>query len=103
MAWYGVRSVYLFGCKSDGTTIFEERVVCFEAAGSAEALEKGRRESLAYAKENGVQVFAERESYEQDGAALVEGCEVWSVLFEAKMTLEEFYQDRYRRFEYRPE
>lgn len=32
MPWFGVRSGYLFGAKADGTSIFEERVVIFEAA-----------------------------------------------------------------------
>ena len=31
MAWYAIRSVYLFGVKEDGTNVFEERVVAFEA------------------------------------------------------------------------
>ena len=29
MAFYGVRSLYHFGVKPDGTNIFEERIVCF--------------------------------------------------------------------------
>jgi hypothetical protein len=103
MPWFGVRSVYLFGRKADGTNIFEERVVCFEASNSAEALERAADESERYAGDSGFEVFPEWRSYEQDGDALIDGYEVWSALFEARMTLEEFHAARYARFDHRPD
>jgi hypothetical protein len=103
MGWYGIRSLFHFGTKSDGTNIFEERVVCFEAATSDEALERGLREAQAYAEENGLTRYPEHESYEQDGDTLIDGYEVWSTMFEFRGSLEEFYQQRYKRYEYRPE
>ena len=103
MAWFGVRSVFLFGTKADGTNIFEERVVCFEAATSDEALEKGLTEAQAYAEENGLTRYPEHESYEQDGDSLIEGYEVWSTMLEFRGSLDEFYQQRYGQYAYHPE
>ena len=103
MPWFGVRSVYLFGQKADGTNIFEERVVCFEAATSDDALERAARESEQYAANSKLEVFPEWRGYEQDGVALVDGYEVWSTLFEATMSLEEFYAARYAKFDHHPD
>ncbi len=103
MAWFAVRSVYLFGQKSDGTNIFEERVVCFEAASAREAYPKAKQESEQYAAENNFAVFPEREAYEQDGDALIEGYELWSTLLEARLSLAEFFAERYERYTYHPE
>lgn len=95
--------MYLFGRKSDGTNIFEERIVCFEAGSATEALEKGEAESERYAADNGFVVFPERESYEQDGAPLIDGYEVWSVLLESRDSLADFYAARYAKYDYVPE
>lgn len=103
MAWFGVRSVYLFGRKSDGTNVFEERIVCFKAGSADEALERGRVESERYAADNGMEAFPVRESYEQDGDSLIDGYEVWSVLLESRDSLADFFADRYAKYDYRPE
>jgi hypothetical protein len=103
MAWFGISSLYHFGQKSDGTNVFEERVVCFQANTAEEAHEKAKRESEHCAADNGLEVFPERESYEQDGDELIEVFEVWSVLFEARSSLADFYAARYAKFDYRPE
>jgi hypothetical protein len=103
MAWYGIRSVFLFGTKADGTNFFEERVVCFEAATSDEALERGLKEAQLYADENGLIRHPEHASYEQDGDTLIDGYEVWSHMFEFKGSLEDFYQQRYTDYDYHPE
>lgn len=103
MAWFGIRSVYLWGQKSNGANIFEERVVCIQADSAHEAHEKAERESEEYAANHQFDVFPERESYEQDGDALIDGYEVWSVLFEGRESLAEFYAVRYARCDYRPE
>ena len=103
MGWYGIRSVFLFGTKSDGTNIFEERIVCFKAATSDEALERGLREAQLYADENGLTRYPEHVSYEQDGDGLIDGYEVWSDMFEFPGSLEEFYQQRYTGYDYHPD
>jgi hypothetical protein len=103
MAWFAIRSIYLFGQKSDGTNVFEERIVCFEAESADAAHDKAHLESERYARDNGFQVFPERESYEQDGDRLIDGYEVWSVLYEARTSLADFYAARYRRYDYHPE
>ena len=101
--WFAIRSVYLFGRKSDGANIFEERVVCFRAASPEEAHARAKRESERYAAENGMEVFPERDGYEQDGDPLIDGYEVWSVLLEARQSLAEFYATRYSGYDYHPE
>ena len=103
MAWFAIRSVYRFGEKSDGTNIFEERVVCFEAESADAAHAKAKAESERYAAEHDFEVFPERDGYEQDGDPLIDGYEVWSVLFEARESLADFYAARYARYDYRPE
>ncbi len=100
MAWFGVRSLYRFGVKADGTNIFEERVVCFEAADSDEAHSKAQRESVDYARDNGFDWYPVQVSYEQDGDNLIDGYEVWSELYESSEDLDIFWQNRYARYEY---
>lgn len=103
MAWFAVRSIYLFAIKSDGKNVFEERMVCFEAESADAAHVKAKVESERYAQENGYEVLPVRESYEQDGDALIDGYEVWSTLFESRESLEEFYENRYGKYDYQPE
>lgn len=103
MPWYAVRTVYHFGIKSDGTNVFEERVVSFEATGWPEAYAKAENESEAYAKENSFVAHPEHSGYEEDGETLLDGYELWSELFEARQTLAEFYAERYTKYEYHPE
>jgi hypothetical protein len=103
MAWFGIRSVYFWGQKSDGTNVFEERVVCFEAPTADEAHAKARRESERYAADNGYTAHPEQEGYEQDGDTLIDGYEVWSLLLESRESLAEFYAARYLKYDYQPE
>lgn len=103
MPWYAIRNVYHFGTKSDGTNVFEERVVCFEAASWPEAHEKAEAESKEYAEANGFTAHSEQYGYEQDGKALIDGYELWSELFESNQTLEQFYEIRYAKYLYHPE
>jgi hypothetical protein len=103
MPWYAIRTVYHFGTKSDGTNVFEERVVVFEAQSWSEAHSRAGVESEQYAKRNNVIAHPEQSGYEQDGAPLIDEYEVWSELFEARTSLEEFYAKRYGQFEYTPE
>ena len=103
MAWYGIRTVYHWGEKSDGTSVFEERIVAFEASSSDEAHAKARAEADAYSQGMAWIAHPEQVGYEQDGSPLIDAYEVWSELFESRSSLEEFYEQRYARFEYRPE
>lgn len=100
--WFGVRSLYRFGVKPDGTSIFEERVVCFEAEDFDEANDKAHRESKIYAEDGGFEWYPVTVAYEQDGDALIDGYEVWSELYESAESLDSFWQNRYGRFEYHP-
>ena len=103
MPWYAVRTVFHFGVKADGTNIFEERVVSFEASGWPEAHAKAEAESQTYAKDRNLPVHPEHSGYEQDGLPLVDGYEVWSELFESRLSLQQFYAERYAKYEYHPD
>ena len=103
MPWYAIRTVYHFGVKSDGTNVFEERVVSFNARDWTQAHEKARAESLDYAKDRHFPFHPKRSGCEQDGAPLVDGYELWSELFESRLSLEAFYAERYARDVYHPE
>jgi hypothetical protein len=103
MPWYAIRTVYLFGQKADGTNVFEERVVGFAASDWDEANAKGDVESNAYAEANGFAAHPEQAGYELDGATFAEGAELWSEMFEARLSLEAFYRQRYGAFEFTPD
>ena len=103
MPWYAIQTVYHFGVKADGTNIFEERVMSFEAPNFADAHRKAVAESEAYAKENNFVRYSEQSGYEQDGSPLVDGYELWSELYESRESLEQFYASRYRRYLYTPD
>lgn len=103
MPWYAIRTVYLFGTKGDGTNVFEERVVCFDAQTWAEAHARAETEAEEYARENGFRAHPEQYGYLQDGVALVDQYELWSELFQANTCLESFYEARYKNFLYTPD
>lgn len=103
LLWFGVRAIYLFGKKKDGTNVFEERVVVFSGHTADEALCKAQQEADVYAKLNQMLRYPTLEAYEQDGDSLIDGYEVWSQLFESTEDLESFVASRYKRYEYHPE
>ncbi|HEX9953506.1 MAG TPA: DUF4288 domain-containing protein, partial [Rubricoccaceae bacterium] len=76
MPWFAIRTVYHFGVKDNGTDVFEERVVCFEAASWDEAHDKAHEESERYAREGEVEAHPAQEGYELDDGALIDGHEV---------------------------
>ena len=101
--WYGVRSVYHFGKKKNGTNLFEERICLFSGKDSADALEKAYREAVIYAKDGDMKRFPELVSYLQDGEILIDGYEVFSEIFEYNGNLETFYYERYTKYDYTPD
>lgn len=103
MAWYAIRTLYAVRTKGDGTHVFEERVVVFEAASWDFAIAKARVEADVYAEENKFEMHPEQAGYEQDGDALIDGYEVWSEWFESRLALRDFYARRYSDYEYHPD
>ena len=103
MAWFAIRNIYHFGVKSDGCNVFEERIVCFEGKTEAAAHKKGLTESKQYAARNNFARGPEQCAYRQDGEQLIDGYEIFSQLFETSESPEEFYANRYERYEYHPE
>ena len=102
MPWFAIRSVYLFGIKPGDVNVFEERVVCFEAETSDVAHAKAEVEAEEYARDNKIVLHPEQSGYKQDGNPLIDKYEVWSELFEARLTLNEFYENRYSKYLYEP-
>lgn len=103
MNWYGIRTIYHFGAKSDGKNIFEERIVVFCGKTEEEAHEKASKEAEEYGKSNGFEVHPHQEGYLQDGDKLIDGYEVWSELYESSDNLNQFYKKKYSKYEYHPE
>ena len=101
--WFGVRAIYLFGKKKDGTNIFEERIVAISASTIEEALAKAKREADEYAAALKMERHPWLEGYEQDGDALIDGYEVWSNLYESSEDLRSFVESRYGKYEYHPD
>jgi hypothetical protein len=89
MGWYAVRTVYHFARKADGTNLFEERIVSFNAASFDQALDKAAEESQRYLAAGSLAAHPDREAYQQDGQTLIDGYELWSVLFQSSDSLEE--------------
>ncbi len=106
MNWYAIRTVYLWGQKSDGTNVFEERVIAFQTNTDHEALAKAKDEASVYSKEREdiqYQVHPDQISYRLDDEPLIDGYEVWSEMFESNESLSEFYINRYTKYEYHPD
>lgn len=103
MPAYAIRTLYLFGQKADGTHVFEERVACVVAASWDEASAKGDAESTAYAQANGFEAHPEQAAYELEGDVRLDGQEVWSEMFEARMSLADFHRARYAAFAFVPD
>jgi hypothetical protein len=101
--WFGIRSIYLFGMKNDGTNIFEERIVVFTASSSDEALSKAEHEAKEYATSLQMSVHPYMVLYWQDGEALIDGYEVWSELYESSEDIESFVKSRYDKYDYHPD
>lgn len=101
--WYGIRAIYLFGKKKDGTNIFEERVVVFSAKTVEKAFVKAEKEADEYAKSHKIKRHPLLEAYWQDGDPLIDGYEVWSELYESRETLNSFVKNRYLRYRYHPD
>lgn len=101
--WYGIRSIFLFGRKKDGTNVFEERVVVFSGTTVERAFAKAQKEAEDYAKVLNMKMHPYMEAYIQDGDDLIEGYEVWSVLYESRESLNSFVKHRYDKYEYHPD
>lgn len=101
--WYGIRTVFLFDRKKDGTNVFEERVVVFSGITVERALAKAQKEAEAYAKALNMAMHPYMEAYIQDGDDLIDGYEVWSTLYESRESLNAFVKKRYDKYEYHPD
>ena len=106
MNWYAIRTIYHFGVKNDGTNVFEERIVAFEAPDEESAFKKAEIENNDYSSfddSEGFEIHPELELYVQDGEKLIDGYELWSQLYETNENINEFYKNRYEKYFYHPD
>jgi hypothetical protein len=106
MTWYAIRTVYCWGPRSDGKNVFEERIVAFSGLSSDEAFEKAQQEATVYATARHdirYESHPEQVSYELKDPGWVDGLEIWSQMFESDESLEQFYENRYSKYDYHPE
>lgn len=103
VCWYGIRTIYRFGKKGDGTNLFEERICVFSGRSKDEAFGKSTREAEEYAKALSLEWHPVQLAYEQDGDPLLDGYEVWSEVFEHDGDLASFVKSRYDAYEYHPD
>jgi hypothetical protein len=98
--WFAIRQLFHFAITDDGRNVFEERVVCF-AGTEEEAYDKAEKEAEEYADLHGFVLHSRMDGYRQDDEPLVDGYEVWSMLYESPLSLDEFYAEHYGKVEHR--
>ena len=101
--WFGIRTIFLFGQKQDGTNIFEERVVVFSAGTEEEAFSKAEQEAEQYAAANEMEWYPWHIACNLEDAPLIDGYEVWSELLESSDDLQSFVETRYQKYEFHPD
>ena len=105
MPWFSIRAVYMHERQSDGTGIFEERILLFRASDAERACALAENESRRYLQLNRTfQRVGEWIAFaiRPDGEEL-NGSEIWSGLSSSDMTPEEYYKRRYIDFEFQPD
>ncbi len=98
--WFAIRTIYLFGKKQDDTNIFEERVVVFSARSEEEAFAKAEQEAEHYCAANEMEWYPSQIAFQLAGQPLIDGCEVWSALYQSAEDLESFVKARYEDREF---
>ncbi len=83
--------------------LFEERIVCIVATSQDEAFERAWKEAEEYASFHKLEIYPEQNAYLQEGDPLIDGYELWSVVYESPLSLEDFYEKRYHQYEYHPD
>lgn len=99
MDWYGARTVYQWAEPRGKAYLYEERIVVVCAESDEAAFAKAEAEAEAYAIANGVRWMGAAVLYHQDGDALIDGYEVWSVLMDSDDPYDVFCAKRYGAFE----
>lgn len=104
-SWYGVRSLIQMKANEaiDGY-VYEERIVCFQADSEDILLEKAELEVSSYVEINGfINYHSQFSFYLQDGDALIDGYELWSILYASNLPLDAFYEEKYIKDLHLPE
>ena len=95
----------MHGPQSDGTGIFEERIILFRASDAESACALAETESRRYLQLNPTfQRVGEWIAFaiRLDGEEL-NGSEIWSGLSSSDMAQQEYYKRRYTDFEFQPD
>ena len=103
--WYAIRAVYEHGREDDGTGVFCERVLLFQAAVPEAAVEEAQRESAQYLDLNpefrriGEWTIVSMQENQQPRS----GAEVWSMVYLDKRSGADFYHEHYKKLEMPPD
>jgi hypothetical protein len=105
MTWYSIRAVYAHGSDSDGSVIFEERIVLFRADDVERAFALAETESGQYLQLNPTfQRIGEWVAFEiAGGLSDLNKAEIWSGLSRSELSPERFYEQRYTAGELQPD
>ena len=79
--------------------VYEERVVHFTGKTESEALAKAELESIERSDRFEIDVYGERLSCKLDRLNLDDGVELWSDEMHSLLEVDEFYQQKYSKFE----
>ena len=96
---YAIRSLYTIAIAPDGKYVYEERVVHFSGKTEAEAVAKAELESIERSDRLEIDVFGERLSCRIGRLSLDDGVELWSDEMESHLEVDDFYQQKYSKFE----
>jgi len=101
MEWFAVRTIYRHRKVTKGNGVFEEKITIYRAADADAALEMARRDTKQYLELNKDFVKAGRYDVFVLGHSEgdLHGREVWSQLNEGPFDTDEFYRDKYEKYE----
>src|SRR5262245_19172666 len=99
--WYAIRAVYEHGREDDGTGVFCERVLLFQAPDAEKTVEQAKRESDQYLKLNPeFRRVGEWSAFGlQNNRSHGSGAEVWAMVYLDKRSGEDFYHGHYKKLE----
>jgi hypothetical protein len=104
--WYALRAVYEHSREEDGTGVFCERVLLFNADNVEAALDQAERESARYLRLNpGFRRIGEWAAFaiHKNQCPPESGAEVWAMIYLDKRSGENFYREHYKNLEMPPD
>jgi hypothetical protein len=101
---FSVRAIYLHGVESDGVSVYEERIVMFDAPDADAAGKEAENESREYLSVNPGFKRVSPFVIFRIGASLNDrGTEIWSGLSRSRLEPSGYYRHRYTSLEPQPD